>query len=211
MEGQSGATLDEVLVPWNGLNWGPYGGAVNQDGDFWVSGWQLGPLVRIDEDGVNYEVFQVPQNQSQWTYGMALDEFGRPWVATQDGAMMFDPNNSQWQFFQLGAFSTRGMGADRDGRVWAVLNSNCGLGVIDYNTKQVVAPILNIPGCIQPVGVSVDAEGFVWVVDQSASTAFKINGDTFQVVGQVGGLNQPYTYSDMTGSGLGIVTNPPQG
>ena len=116
MDGGTGATLDELSIPWNGLNWGPYGGAVNQDGDFWVIGWQLGPLVRIDEDGVNYEVFQVPQNQSQWTYGMALDEFGRPWVATQDGALMFDPSNQQWSSFSLGAFSVRGMGADREHR-----------------------------------------------------------------------------------------------
>ena len=170
--------------------------------------------MRIDEDGVNYEVIQVPNPAGQWTYGMALDEFGRAWVATRDGVLMYDPGSGQWSStFTLGALGTRGVGADRDGRIWVALNDGFsgGIGVVDYNMQQVVAPSINIPGSIQPVGISVDAEGFVWVVDQNANTAFKVDGDTYQLVGQVGGLNSPYTYSDMTGSGLGIVTMPPQG
>ena len=33
----------------------------------------------------------------------------------------------------------------------------------------------------------------------------------FSNVAQTDGLVGPYTYSDMTGAGLGLVTNPPQG
>jgi hypothetical protein len=60
-----------------------------------------------------------------------------------------------------------------------------------------------------PVGVSIDVDGYVWVVDQYANSAFKIDGDTYQLAGTTTGLNQPYTYSDMTGAGLGLVTFPP--
>ena len=71
--------------------------------------------------------------------------------------------------------------------------------------------VLEIPDCIGPVGVSVDAEGFDWVVDQVRDAAQKIDGQSFDVVGEVGGLTDPYTYSDMTGAGLSIVAMPPQG
>jgi hypothetical protein len=218
MNGQTGATMDELTIPWNnGLNWGPYGGAVNQEGDFWVIGWQLGPLIKIHEDGVNYDRYEVPNPPSgqKWTYGMALDEFGRPWIASAGNVLHFDPASSQFSWITTSNQSMRGVGADREGRVWLAVDATgsfgCGLAVVDYNTKQLTAPALGLPGCGTPVGVSVDAEGYVWVVDQAVSTAFKVDGDTFQIAGSVGGLMQPYTYSDMTGAGLGIVTNPPQG
>ncbi len=57
-----------------------------------------------------------------------------------------------------------------------------------------------LPGCQTPVGVSIDAEGFVWVVDQGG-WAYKVDPDTYAAQ-MVGGLNGPYTYSDMTGAGL---------
>jgi hypothetical protein len=39
--------------------------------------------------------------------------------------------------------------------------------------------------------------------------AFKVNPDTYQVELTVGGLVNPYTYSDMTGAGLNLQVNPP--
>ena len=65
-----------------------------------------------------------------------------------------------------------------------------------------------MPGCGTPVGVSIDFEGFVWVVDQNG-TAYKVDPNTYQVVLTVAGLVGPYTYSDMTGAGLDLVVNPP--
>ena len=65
-----------------------------------------------------------------------------------------------------------------------------------------------VPVSQTPVGVSIDVEGFVWVVDQGG-WAYKVDPETYQVVLQVTGLNQPYTYSDMTGAGLNLVVNPP--
>jgi hypothetical protein len=60
------------------------------------------------------------------------------------------------------------------------------------------------------VGVSIDVEGSVWVVDRGANVAFKVQPDSYTVE-TVEGLVGPYTYSDMTGAGLGLVVNPPQG
>ena len=57
--------------------------------------------------------------------------------------------------------------------------------------------------------MSIDFEGFVWVVDMGAHTAFKVNPVTHAIELTATGLVGPYTYSDMTGSGLNLVVNPP--
>ena len=47
----------------------------------------------------------------------------------------------------------------------------------------------------------------LWYV---SNLAFKVHPQTYQLT-TTQGLVQPYTYSDMTGAGLGLVTHPPQG
>jgi streptogramin lyase len=104
-------------------------------------------------------------------------------------------------------------GADR---AWfavdaAGMTGGCGLAVVDVTTMEVLASAAALPGCVAPVGVSIDVEGYVWVVDQGANAAFKVDPDTYQLELSVPGLVNPYTYSDMTGAGLNLVVNPPVG
>jgi streptogramin lyase len=100
---------------------------------------------------------------------------------------------------------------DEEGRAWAASNGIYPLVEVDTVTKTVANSSISLPGAITTVGVSIDSEGKVWVVDQGASLAFKVDPDTYQTLLTVSGLVQPYTYSDMTGAGLGLVTFPPQG
>ncbi|MBL8943317.1 MAG: hypothetical protein JNK45_09230 [Myxococcales bacterium] len=58
--------------------------------------------------------------------------------------------------------------------------------------------------------MSIDVDGFVWVPDQGANLAYKVDPGNYSTT-TTPGLVQPYTYSDMTGAGLGLVTNPPAG
>ena len=46
------------------------------------------------------------------------------------------------------------------------------------------------------------------IVEHDGGWAYKVDPETYQVLLQVMGLNQPYTYSDMTGAGLDLVVNP---
>ena len=100
--------------------------------------------------------------------------------------------------------------ASKDVYVWLAGKSPCGLSQYDSTTANWVAAMIDLPGCMEPVGVSVDADGFVWVVDRGASTAYKVDPVTYAVT-PVGGLVSPYTYSDMTGAALGLVANPGTG
>ncbi|MEX1363620.1 MAG: hypothetical protein AB1Z98_10860 [Nannocystaceae bacterium] len=219
MNGDTGAIEDTVEVaPWNDLDYGPYGGAVNQDGDLWVIGWQRGPLVRID--GATLEVQRVempapPLPDQQWSYGMSLDQYGNPWIASAGAAAVYDVAAGQWQFISTGNQSMRGVMVDAEDRAWFAVDASgtfgCGLGLIDVQTRTLLAPAITVPGCFTPVGVSIDVEGYVWIVDQGSNSAYKIDPETYQVQLSVFGLQSPYTYSDMTGAGLNLVVNPPAG
>jgi hypothetical protein len=213
LDGTTGAVLDVVgPVPWSGLSFGPYGGAADADGNFWVSGWQLGPLIRIDAQTLQVQTFPIPPTitPQQWNYGMALDKNGDAWIASAYSVYHFRADSSTWLEIPVpGAFSLRGLMVDKDGIAWVATNSPAGLAAIDTDTDTVLAPSIEIPGAIQPVGVSIDVDGYVWVVDDLANAAFKIDGDTYQLAGMTTGLVAPYTYSDMTGAGLDLVTFPP--
>jgi hypothetical protein len=218
LSGDTGAIEDTVNVPWNGLNYGPYGGAVNKQGDLWVIGWQLGPLVHIDGSTLAVQSIPMPPPplpDQQWSYGMSLDQYGNPWVASAGAAAMYDVGAGQWQFISTGNQSMRGVMVDQEDRAWFAVDASgafgCGLGIIDVQTRTLLAPAITLPGCSVPVGVSIDIEGYVWVVDQGANQAFKVDPETYQVQLTVAGLFAPYTYSDMTGAGLNLVVNPPQG
>ncbi|MCA9656167.1 MAG: hypothetical protein KC501_40055 [Myxococcales bacterium] len=220
LDGQTGAIQDTVEVtPWSGLNYGPYGGAVNKDGDFWVIGWQLGPLVRIDGDTLQVQRVEMPAPplpDQQWSYGMSLDQYGNPWIASAGAAAVYDVASGNWQFISTGNQSMRGVMVDGEDRAWFAVDADatlfgCGLGLIDVQARTLLAPTIQIPGCVTPVGVSIDVEGYVWVVDQGSNSAYKVDPDTYQVQLSVFGLQAPYTYSDMTGAGLNLVVNPPAG
>ena len=212
LQGADGTILDEVDAPnWDltgGKSYGPYGGATDADGNFWVTGLQ-GPLVRIDGTTLATQQWEAPPTTA--IYGMTLDAEGEPWMAGLNGELShFDPATQQFEVFPIGANALRGLQIDRDGYAWAAVNGQCGVAQFDTATKTVVNALIPLQGCGTPVGVSIDVEGYVWVPDQGANLAFKLDPNTLTAT-TTPGLVQPYTYSDMTGSGLGLVVNPPTG
>lgn len=209
LDGATGAILDTVDGPTYESR--PYGGAVDGDGNFWVTGWQADPAIMIDGETLQVVDYGNPGIEF---YGMALDEFGNLIVADRSdtGAMgHLDAASGQWTVVNDVGGKTRGIMADRDGRAWLAGNNPCRLVQVDLATDTVVDAAIALPGCDDPVGVSIDPDGFVWVVDRGANQAYKVDPDTKQVALTVTGLVGPYTYSDMTGGGLALVTNPPQG
>jgi len=207
LDGTTGATIEDVAVPsWSGEAFGPYGGAIDADNNFWAIGWgPNGPIIRIDG------VTNVATNYGSpggWIYGMGLDLEGNTW-ATGCGTpavYRFDAVAETWETVAniAGASCLRGMQVDSNGVAWIAKNSPCGLASIDTTTDPptVLDANIDLPGCSTPVGVSIDAEGFVWVVDQGSNRAMKYDPTTGLVDSTVEGLVGPYTYSDMTGAGI---------
>jgi len=206
--GQTGQLLNEVTVPGNDAR--PYGGAVNREGDFWfVTRGGGRRLVRVEVDGVNWEEFVPPGNP----YGMSIDQNGDPWLAVYesgggDKVYRFDTQINQFVDSGGGAGYHRGMMIDHLGNAWVVGNNSCRLALFDASNGTLINDSITLPGCSNPVGVSIDIDDYVWIVDQGASIAYKIDPTTFEVLLTVQGLNKPYTYSDMTGSLLRLVSGP---
>jgi DNA-binding beta-propeller fold protein YncE len=218
LDGATGDTLDELQIP----GWtfgvapiGAYGGAANKAGDFWIVGL-AGPLVRVDATSLAVEV--IPRRPDSYFYGIALDEHGNPWMGDLSGvSWTYDVATATMRKNPMAGARGRGIMVDRSGRAWMPVHTNpnptpgsCSLAEIDTATGAVVT---NHPlaGCVEPVGVAVDVDDYVWVVDKGANRAYKFDPELREVSLTVDTLDGPYTYSDMTGSGLDLVVNPPTG
>ena len=207
LDGDTGAILDHVSFPAQGGR--IYGGAVDADGNLWYVNRGANHLARIDALTLQRQSWEIPNVP----YGMGVDSDGDPWVVSYndgptDRVYRFDVATQMFVDAGGGLGRYRGMNLDRQGRVWVAGNSPCRLAVFDAQTDTVINDDIALAGCTTPVGVSIDFEGFVWVVDQNG-TAFKVNPMDYSIALTVTGLVGPYTYSDMTGAGLDLVVNPP--
>jgi hypothetical protein len=216
LDGKTGAILDVIESPWqSGLlaGYGPYGGAVDPENAMWVLGLG-GPVARVDPVTLEVERWDTPAGLQP--YGIAIDHEGDPWFATLTGQVVhFDPQTASFDVIPATTAGLRGLQVDRDGVVWAAHGVpggglGCGLVAVDVATRSLIDGAIPLPGCVEPVGVSIDVDGFVWLPDKGANGAFKVDPVT-HTTELVGGLTAPYTYSDMTGSGLALVAFPPTG
>jgi streptogramin lyase len=203
INGITGVIEDTVEInPWTTGNngWGPYGAALDKDQTVWFTGLR-GNLYNIETGNNNaLNEFQSP-NGSQF-YGMTVDPQGRTWTAGCSGPVYrYDPADQSWTAVQgTGNNCLRGIGADREGQIWAASNGQCGVYQIDAEQATVIQ-FHTLNPCSTPVGVSVDTEGYVFIVDQNQG-AWKIdplnpNDKEFLPI-----ANVHYTYSDMTGGQL---------
>jgi hypothetical protein len=208
VDGETGAVLDDVNL--GSASGRIYGGGVDGDGNMWMVNRGANRLIRVDAVTLAVENWGIPGVP----YGMGVDANGDPWINTysqgagNDRMWRFDTALEQFVDTGSGGGYYRGMNLDRQGRAWVAGNQPCRLGVWDAVGDAMIDDSIALPGCGTPVGVSIDHDGFVWVVDQNG-TAYKVDPDTHQIELTVTGLTGPYTYSDMTGAGLNLVVNPP--
>ncbi len=212
-DGTDGALLDEVSVEeWDASrssNFGPYGGAVDGDGNFWVLGL-FGPIVKIDGQTLEVSRWEVPSGTSP--YGLALDEDGHPWLAGYDGNVLhLDPELGWSEPILVGdGRRLRGLQVDQEGQAWIAANDPCGVVMVDTKTSALIYSQIELQDCREPVGVSVDIDGQVWLPDFGGNSVYRLDPDELSTVRTVG-LQGPYTYSDMTGAGLRLVAHQPVG
>jgi hypothetical protein len=209
LHGDTGAVLDDVLRPgWSSNSFGPYGGAVNSAGDLFAIGYDNEVAIRID--ATTLQITELGLSPGNFKYGMGVDSNGNMWVGSFAGPhhmYFYDAQANKWEGIGNGGnpgSGSLGVQIDQEGRVWGAANGPCRLIEADVATKKFIKTDIALPGCSSPWGVSIDNEGFVWVVDKG-NKAFKVDPDTYEIKLIVTGLIDPYTYSDMTGQGLQLV------
>lgn len=211
LDGGTGAMLDEVTLPgWTGGWGGVYGGAVDRERGFWGVGKENTVLVHVDAETFELSVYDAAGYER--FYGIAMDAEGTPWIASEYDDRLLHFSRATEQFIDHGTTghgSLRGLAIDAAGNAWIAANNPCDL--VRFDAAAGSYQNIALPECGTPVGVSIDVEGFIWVVDQGSSRAYKVDPATNGIVSTVTGLAGPYTYSDMTGAGLSLVTNPPPG
>ena len=208
IDGDSGVIDEELPVPEINVDWaGPYGGAVDSEGDFWFHSRDHGlphPLVHVEADGMSYEIINVPDPVNP--YGITVDSNNRVWLAGYIGGIgRYDPIAGTWD--TIVGYTGLGIQEDAEGRMWLAIypwDTVTGVHALDVNTMAHLMTIDMTGTAPSSRGISIDFDGYVWMVDQNAS-AWKIDPDAGTWT-SYDGLTGPYTYSDMTGWGLSLVT-----
>lgn len=202
-DGATGEQIDTVgLDGWSlGSNYAPYGAAADGAGNIWFTA-VYEELGRIDTETL--EVKRWPGGGIQF-YGMTVDGKGNPWFGpySNGNVAYFDAQTETFHQIPGTSENHRGVAVDQSGQVWVASNAGgthgCGLNQIDANTKTFVQ-FHTFPQCGTPVGVSIDVDGFIWMVDFNG-WAYRIDPNTYEKV-LVTIPGDHYTYSDMTGGGL---------
>lgn len=207
IDGKSGVQEATVQID----NWpashAPYGAALDPDGDVWFTGVFQDDLWKIDTETL--ELSHWESGTGHRAYGMTVDFNGVPWFGEHCGAVSyFDPINETFHAIPGTNSCHRGIVVDRNYQVWVASNSGdagCGLVQIDGNTKTLVKNH-TFDQCGTPVGVSIDLEGKLWMVDYNG-WAWRMDTET-EVKEQLLVAGVHYTYSDMTGGALKNVFVP---
>jgi len=229
LSGETGELLATVELPSNSL---PYGCAVDGEGILWASGgWSSANLTWVDTTdpaGGGAHTVAPPQAPAH-LYGVAVDEDDNIWLAGWDSQTVYryEPDRSSvmtlldgtWSQVTLNNGATAGLAADNRGYVWVAEND---AGYI-YRVDPSLVPSggeYTVTGTDRwgPFGetlrgVGVDFRGNVWGVSYIENRASRMevdsNGDVINPnAGEVFVGEHPYTYSDFTGYGLRIFTNP---
>ncbi|MFV8754535.1 lyase [Nannocystaceae bacterium ST9] len=197
--------IDNWTMGWN--DYPPYGAAYDGKGNVWFTALR-GEVFRLSTADLSLDRWPMPAGTE--SYGMTVDFQGNAWFGGCQGPITtFDAMSETFSAVPGTNACYRGVAADSAGNIWVASNGPCGLMQVDAATKTIVkfhtaADFQN--QCSTPVGVSIDVEGYVWMVDE-AGWAWKIHPETYdkEMVMIVG---DHYTYSDMTGGGLNAVVNP---
>ena len=220
VDGDTGAIVEQVDVPqevFAGGSFGAYGGAVDAAGNLYFVGlgtFSPGVLARVRKADLGVDTWPIPQGVS--SYGITVDHEGRPWVSSTlgSGAARFDPTTATWEVVQ-GFWGGSGLAEGPDDRMY--VSAGGGVYAVDLEDLTQYEHIFVTDETVK--GVGFDADSNLWAVtwldtempSPEGGVAFKIDSLTGVVIDFYNGLNEPYTYSDMTGKALGTVTCPPAG
>ena len=212
LDGTTGAILETVDTA--AIGCGGYGGAVDQNGVLWSSSFSP-KILRYDTRTHQGACIDVGNFQN--SYGLAIDRKGDVWVSDYYPGAIGKLSPAGVPHWGSTADTRRLIGGNPKGIAITPADSNAWVAlteqrsVVRLDSEGRIRE--TIPVGYQPMGVSVDPAGCVWVTNYGDSTAMRIRPDggtnSLGAVDKTIALNvsglpeaKPYNYSDMTGSAL---------
>jgi streptogramin lyase len=208
----------------------PYGLAGDGEGHVWVGVLTSGSVAKVDVASATvigqYDPSVDPTLVAAggcWSmYGMAIDLDGNPWFANYGcgNIVKLDKNSGAvvgvYTDPVAGMSGARALGLDKNGHIWVAENYASFVDeFLPDGTWVKKVDIQSCGGSPTPgtLGTGSDIDGNMWTVLQTAgkivkySTAGAILGCYPESVPPNVDLAGPYTYSDLTGSTLALVTS----
>ncbi|MBX3251096.1 MAG: hypothetical protein KF901_28220 [Myxococcales bacterium] len=212
-------------------NFSPYGAAIGSDGILWMTELVTGRIMGLDtRTGAIVRDTRVVSSvrDCRGGYGIAVDAQNRVWIAgiVCESVFRFDHSTGEWFEVPLpDSGATRGIAADDRGYIYVGASHtfirltfrglDAGPAITrltrfradDGGDMRIFGtPDAPLPG-LGAVGVGLDSDRNVWMVNQVSGTATRLDPETGEArefpVGDT-----PYTYSDFTGFALRNVTAP---
>lgn len=209
----------------------PYGAAIGSDGILWMTEAFSGRIFGIDTvTGGAVRDTRVISSATgcNGSYGIAVDPRNRVWIAGINctSVFRFDHATNEWFEVELpDSGATRGIAADDRGFIYVgASNTYIRLRFAGLDAGPAIARLTRfraddggdiriygteaapLPG-LGSVGVGLDSERNVWMINQVSSTATRVNPETGEAREFPVG-DSPYTYSDFTGFALRTFTVP---
>jgi len=207
IDGETGKVEETLMAPgWKGQSgYGPYGAALDPQFRPWFSSLRA-EFIRVNTDQVPATLTRIDPPAYVQSYGFTIDRDGDAWFGGWSGPVTVYDQKAQ-TFTQIAGTSGahRGVAADED-FVWAAHNSPCELVQVDRKNRTLITKHVTNP-CNTAIGLSIDVENFVWLVDQGGY-AWKFDPKNVPGMKKVDVVGSHYVYSDMTGGQLLSVVFP---
>lgn len=221
LDPDDGSVLRSIDV---GPEFRPYGAAITGNGIMWLADtateFLAGGFIRSVDTrtgAVGPRLAAGGGDRCSGSYGIAVDERGRVWMAgfTCPAVLRYDPAADRWRRFDLPQSELlRGIAVDDRG--WVYVTASHTTPTFDPGDISRVTRFRADDGSRMQVfdtrgagsiGVGLDHERRVWVVNEGSSTATRLDPDTGAQL-EVPVATRPYTYSDFTGFALRTFTAP---
>ncbi len=200
VDGLTGVLEETMSAPaWIGSGYAPYGAALDPQFRPWFSSLR-GEFVRVNTDVVPTTLTRITPPANVQSYGFTVDQDGNAWFGGCSGPVtVYDQKNGTFTSIANTNACHRGVAADEN-FVWVASNGPCGLVQVDRLNRTLVAK--HVPAtCSTAIGLSIDLEKHVWLVDQGGY-AWKFKPDDVKGMLKVTVAGSHYVYSDMTGGQL---------
>lgn len=202
LNGDTGEVEDQLAIPPSDFacDWfGPFGSAVDSEGNFWFH--NRGPLsaVKVDFETLEYEVFERLDDYGD---GLTVDTRGRPWFSA--GNLRLDPQQMAWQAARFFGQPGGGITQDYLGRIWTPAEELNSIAWMDPETLA-LGGVVTLPDVGVVNGLSVDIDGNIWALLRYGSRAYRIDPTRHTIVWYEG-LAEPDAFSDMAGGRIHALT-----